>query len=61
MTVFFAKTFHQVFTAVDRVLITSRLLYDNKIFCTMLFQLMFTETLLCKTDKTACWMFLNAL
>ena len=39
MTVYFAKTFHRVFTAVDRVCITSRLLYDNKIFCTMLFSI----------------------
>ena len=38
MTVYFAKTFHRVFTAVDRVRITSRLLYD-KIFCTMLFSI----------------------
>ena len=39
MTVYFAKTFHRVFTAIDRVRITSRLLYDNKIFCTMLFSI----------------------
>ena len=39
MTVYFAKTFHRVFTAVDRVRITARLLYDNKIFCTMLFSI----------------------
>ena len=32
-----AKTFHRVFTAVDRDHITSRLIYDNKIFCTTLF------------------------
>ena len=41
MTVYFAKTFHRVFTAVDRVRITSQLLYDNKIFCTMLFSIDF--------------------
>ena len=39
MTVYFAKTFHWVFTAVDRVSITSQLLYDHKIFCTMLFSI----------------------
>ena len=39
MTVYFVKTFHRVFTAVDRVRITARLLYDNKIFCTMLFSI----------------------
>ena len=37
MTVYFAKAFYRVFTAVDCVRITSPLLYDNKIFCTMLF------------------------
>ena len=36
MTVYFAKTFHRVFTAVDRISITSQLLYD-KIFCIMQF------------------------
>ena len=39
MTVYFAKTFHQVFTAVDRVRIMSLLLHDNKIFSTMLFSI----------------------
>ena len=39
MTVYFAKTFHRVFTAVDHVRTTSQLLYDNKIFCTMLFSI----------------------
>ena len=39
MTVYFAKTFHRVFTAVDSVRITARLLYNNKIFCTMLFSI----------------------
>ena len=37
-TVYSAKTFHQVFTVVDHVHITSRLLYD-KTFCTMLFSI----------------------
>ena len=35
MTVYFAKTFHQVFTAVDHVRIASRLLLYDKIFCIM--------------------------
>ena len=39
MTVYFVKTFHRVFTAIDRVRILSPLLYDNKIFCTMLFSI----------------------
>ena len=34
-----AKTFHRVFTAVVRDRITSRLIYYNKIFCTMLFSI----------------------
>ena len=33
------ETLHRVFTAVHRVRITSQLLYDNKIFCTMLFSI----------------------
>ena len=33
----YPETFHRVFTAVDRDRITSRLIYDNKIFCTTLF------------------------
>ena len=39
ITVYFPKTFHRVFTAVGRVCNTSRLLYVNKIFCTMLFSI----------------------
>ena len=54
MTVYFAKTFHRVFTAVDRVRITSQLLYDNRYFVPSYFQLMFTETLLRESDETAC-------
>ena len=54
MTVYFTKTFHRVFTAVDRVRIMARLLYDNEIFVPCYFQLMFTETLLRETDETAC-------
>ena len=34
-----AKTFHRVFTTVGRDRITSRLIYYNKIFCTMLFSI----------------------
>ena len=62
MTVYLAKTFHRVFTAVDHVRITARLLYDSKIliFVPCYFQSMFTETLLHETDETACKMFLNA-
>ena len=39
MTVYFAKTLQRVFTAVDCIRITAWLLYDNKIFCTMLFSI----------------------
>ena len=45
-----AKTFHQVFTAVD--------LHDyfmtTRYFVPCYFQLMFTKTLLRETDETAC-------
>ena len=54
MTVYFAETFHQIFTAVDHVRITSPYFMTTRHFAPCYCQLMFTETLLHETDKTAC-------
>ena len=54
MTVYFAKTFHRVFTAVDCVRITYDYLMTTRYFVPCYFRLMFTQTLLRESDETAC-------